>query len=211
MAYLKNWASRSFNEVELRMPDLMSRSPFGKGKALAEDVFEALDQMEGDVAYIDPPYNQHSYLGNYHIWETLARWDKPEFYGIACKRVDCRDRTSVFNSKSKFKDAMTRVILGVKAPMLIVSFNNEGYLTRPEMEEILSSRGEVSVIECSYRRYVGAQIGIYNPQGEKVGKVSHLRNKEFLYVVSESKFLMPESLNALAKSVKEEDRALVVT
>jgi adenine-specific DNA-methyltransferase len=35
-----------------------------------------------------------------------------------------------------------------------------------------------------YKRYVGAQIGIYNPRGEKVGRVSHLRNKELLYIVT---------------------------
>ncbi|RMH43475.1 MAG: hypothetical protein D6689_05075, partial [Deltaproteobacteria bacterium] len=39
-------------------------------------------------------------------------------------------------------------------------------------------------IERDFKRYVGAQIGIYNPSGEKVGRVSHIRNKEFLYVAS---------------------------
>src|SRR5215510_15185303 len=51
-------------------------------------------------------------------------------------------------------------------------------------EEILSKRGQVRVLERDYKRYVGAQIGIYNPDGEKVGKVSHLRNREYLFVVS---------------------------
>ena len=41
--------------------------------------------------YLDPPYNQHRYFTNYHVWETLVRWDEPEHYGIACKRVDARD------------------------------------------------------------------------------------------------------------------------
>ena len=45
-------------------------------------------------------------------------------------------------------------------------------------------QGKVTTIENEFKRYVGAQIGIYNPQGEKVGKVSHLRNKEYVYVVS---------------------------
>jgi hypothetical protein len=39
------------------------------------------------------------------------------------------------------------------------------------------------VLSHDYKRYVGAQIGIYNPSGEKVGEVSHLRNLEYLYVV----------------------------
>jgi adenine-specific DNA-methyltransferase len=44
--------------------------------------------------------------------------------------------------------------------------------------------GVVTTIENDFKRYVGAQIGIHNPQGEKVGTVSHLRNKEFVYVVA---------------------------
>jgi len=48
---------------------------------------------------------------------------------------------------------------------------------------VLSSRGEVEVIEKDFKRYVGAQIGIHDPDGKKVGSVSHTRNKEFLFVV----------------------------
>ena len=79
---------------------------------------------------------------------------------------------------------MRTIIEKVQAQHLVVSFNNEGFLTKDEMIEMLSVRGEVLVIEQDYKRYVGAQIGIYNPQGEKVGKVSHLRNTEYLFAVS---------------------------
>ena len=71
--------------------------------------------------------------------------------------------------------------------MLIVSFNDEGYITRAEMEAMLATRGGVAVVETDYKRYVGAQIGIYNPRGEKVGKVGRLRNTEYLYIVGSRK------------------------
>jgi adenine-specific DNA-methyltransferase len=184
MAYLKTWAPRAHNDLELRVPDVLPRARFGKGAAYRLDALEAVNRLEADVAYIDPPYNQHSYLGNYHVWETLVRWDKPEVYGVACKRLDCRSRRSVFNSRPKFYEAMSGVARNIRAPILIVSFNNEGYLAREDMEAILRERGSVGVIENDYKRYVGAQIGIWNPKGAKVGKVSHLRNKENLYVVA---------------------------
>ncbi|HUS44838.1 MAG TPA: DNA adenine methylase [Phycisphaerae bacterium] len=184
MAYLKTWAPRAHNDLELRVPDVLPRARFGKGAAYRLDALEAVKRLEADVAYIDPPYNQHSYLGNYHVWETLVRWDKPEVYGVACKRLDCRSRRSVFNSRPKFYEAMSGVARNIRAPVLIVSFNNEGYLTRSSLEAILRERGSVGVIENDYKRYVGAQIGIWNPKGLKVGKVSHLRNKENLYVVA---------------------------
>ncbi len=184
MAYLKQWAPRSFNDLELRVPDLVDAGANGASKAFCLDAREAAKQLEADVAYIDPPYNQHSYLGNYHIWETLVRWDKPDVYGIVCKRVDCRERRSDFNSKRRHAEAFAEVVRSVRARCLVVSFSNEGYVTRADMEALLATRGNVHVIERDNSRYVGAQIGIHNPQGELVGKVSHLRNFEYIFVVT---------------------------
>lgn len=184
MAFLKDWAPRAHQRLDLRLPALLPRSGSGKGAAFQLDAVEAAPRLEADVAYIDPPYNQHSYLGNYHMWETLVRWDKPEVYGVACKRVDVRERQSDFNSRRRFATAFSRLIETTAAPTLIVSFSNEGYLSREELEAILARRGSFVAIENDYKRYVGAQIGIYNPAGQRVGRVSHLRNKELLYTVT---------------------------
>jgi adenine-specific DNA-methyltransferase len=184
MAYLKDWAPRAHKDIELRLPDVLPRAAAGKGAAHQMDASDAARELSGDVVYIDPPYNQHKYLGNYHIWESLVLWDRPEYYGVACKRVDCRTRRSPYNSIRSCTAALADVIEHVDCPNLLVSFNNEGYVDRDELTGLLGSRGHVSVVEMDYRRYVGAQIGIHNPSGEKVGKVSHLRNKEMLFLVT---------------------------
>lgn len=185
MAYLKRWAPRASNDLELRMPALLPRAAGGKGRAYGLDALEAAKTLRADVAYLDPPYNQHSYRGNYHIWETLVLWDKPEVYGTACKRVDCRDHPNRFNSRPRFKPTMAELIAAVRAPVIVLSFSDEGYMARTEIEDLLATRGRVAVIERDHPRYVGARIGIYNPRGEKVGRVSHLRNRERIYVCSE--------------------------
>lgn len=188
MAYLKEWAPRAANELELRVPALLPRARHGKGEAHGLDALDAAALAEVDLAYLDPPYNQHSYLGNYHIWESLVRWDKPATYGVACKRADCRTRRSAFNSRRDFA-ATFRALLGrLRARAVVVSFSDEGYVTRGEMEamlgELWGGEATVTTLEHDFKRYVGAQIGIHNPRGERVGTVSHLRNKEFLYVVT---------------------------
>jgi adenine-specific DNA-methyltransferase len=188
MAYLKDWAPRASNDLELRLPNVLPRATHGKGRATCLDAEEAARALEADVAYLDPPYNQHSYLGNYHIWESLVLWDKPAVYGVACKRVDVKERRSLFNSRPKSAGALRRLVAAVRAPVLVVSFSDEGYLPPGEMESILSSlwggTANVRTIEKDFKRYVGAQIGIYNPKGRKVGTVSHLRNTEYLYIAS---------------------------
>lgn len=188
MAYLKQWAPRSGNPLELRVPDVLPRAGHGKGEATCLDAVEAAPRLAADVVYIDPPYNQHSYLGNYHIWESLVRWDKPEVYGVACKRTDVRERQSQFNSRPKFANRLRELLRAVAAPVVILSFSNEGYVDSSTIEQLLGEvKGpdrQLTTIETDFKRYVGAQIGIYNPKGERVGQVGHLRNKEYLYILA---------------------------
>lgn len=199
MAYLKKWAARAHNDLELRLPKILP----GLGSASQMEAVDAAGQMEVDVAYVDPPYNQHSYMGNYHIWETLVRWDAPEHYGVACKRIDCRDYKSPFNRKREIRGAMRSVIDALRAKYVVVSFNNEGYLDRGELEGMLGKRGYVRTVPIDHKRYVGAQIGIHNLKGEKVGKVSHLRNKELLYIVGENVDAVDHAYETVANHGRE--------
>jgi adenine-specific DNA-methyltransferase len=180
MAYLKRWARRASTELRLRMPELLP----GPGEAHRLEAVEAAALLDVDAVYIDPPYNQHSYLGNYHLWETLVRWDRPETYGVACKRTDVRERRSDFNSKQRMRGALAEVLAAVRAPRIVVSFSDEGFLGREEIEAMLAELGRVEVTEFAHPRYVGARIGIHNPAGVKVGTVSHVRNTERLFVVT---------------------------
>jgi adenine-specific DNA-methyltransferase len=109
--------------------------------------------------------------------------DRPDVYGVACKRVDCRARTSPFNRRREIKAALAALLDAVDVRWLVVSFSNEGYIAKDDMIELLSVHGEPSVREVAYNRYVGAKIGIYNPKGEKVGRISHLDNVEYVFTV----------------------------
>lgn len=183
MAYLKSWAPRALRPLQLRPPLLLA----GPGTAVIGDAIElagSLGSPPFDLAYIDPPYNQHRYYTNYHVWETLVRWDAPGYYGVACKRLDCRDDASrsPFNHKASMVPALASVVGGVEARLVVVSYNDESWLSLGELVELCSARGRVEVLKFDSKRYVGAQIGIHNPSGVKVGEVSHLRNTEIMLV-----------------------------
>lgn len=201
MAYVKKWAKRAYNDLQLRVPDMQPAVTHGPCRAHRSEALDFAKTVQTHVAYVDPPYNQHSYLSNYHIWESLVLWDKPEVYGIACKRVDCRERKSDFNSKPRHADAFAQVMQQLQAPFLVVSFNNEGYQSREQLEATLSALGDVFVIAKDFKRYVGAQIGIYNPSGTKVGDISHLRNEEYIYLVARPGLsdLVPDALDRLGR------------
>lgn len=192
MAYLKSWAPRSYNDLRLEYPPLLP----GDGLATHGDALDVAGNIEVDIVYLDPPYNQHSYLGNYHVWETLVLWDNPKTYGVAYKRIDVKERKSPFNSKKEAKLAMKTLISKISSKHLVLSFNNEGFFTSEEIEEILKEWGYVVRFSRPHKRYVGALIGIYNPKGEKVGRVSHTKNEEYLFVATKSKSAHGQLINA---------------
>lgn len=187
MAFLKQWSRRSENALELRVPTLLPGSHFGAGRALcheAVDAAVALQAVDVDVVYLDPPYNRHSYLGNYHVWETLVRFDEPQVYGTVQKRRECLTKKSPFNRPKAFVEAFDAVVSRLRARHLVVSFSNEGAVAEDDVVAVLSRRGPVRLAaEEGYRRYVGATIGQHNPRGERVSEPSHTDNVEYVFVV----------------------------
>ncbi|MEO7351769.1 MAG: DNA adenine methylase [Marmoricola sp.] len=186
MAYLKQWSPRSKRDLELVVPALLP----GAGHTIRGDAMGTVDDLDRvDLMYLDPPYNHHRYFTNYHVWETLVRWDEPEHYGIACKRVDAReDHTrSVFNRKSTMPAALADLITRARADLVVVSYNDESWISPAQMTAALLEAGHecVEVLAFDSKRYVGAQIGIHGPTGEKVGEVKRLRNVEYLFLAGD--------------------------
>jgi adenine-specific DNA-methyltransferase len=183
MAFLKQWAPRALQPLSLRIPALLA----GPGRALCGDAVTLAGSPElgsFDLAYLDPPYNQHRYDSNYHVWETIVAWDSPGHYGVACKREDLRDPAtrSAFNGRRTMPSALAGVIAALEAEVVLLSYNNEAWLSFDELHALCATRGHVEILAFDSARYVGARIGIHDPSGRKVGRVSHLRNTEYVVV-----------------------------
>jgi len=207
MAYLKQWAPRAKARLTLRIPMLVE----GEGRAVHGD---AVEQVAGgalgsfDLAYIDPPYNQHRYTGNYHVWETIVAWDAPEHYGVACKRAELRDpaSSSAFNRRRAMPVALQAVIEGIDARVLVVSCSDEGWVGPDEIAAWCKPRGSVIVLDCDSPRYVGARIGGHNPAGERVSEVHHVRNTEHLVLAGPAR-LVDAAVEAAARALPDRGQA----
>ena len=93
----------------------------------------------------------------------------------------------MFNSKQAMPAALADLVARARADLLVVSYNDESWISADAMVAALREAGRecVEVLAFDAKRYVGAQIGIHNPSGAKVGEVKRLRNMEYVFLAGD--------------------------
>lgn len=112
----------------------------------------AKDLPELDLVYLDPPYNQHPYGANYFMLDFLHTYKKPEDVSRVSGIPSDWNRSD-FNVRNKALRSLERTIDGLNSSFVLVSFNDEGFISPPQMRELLSSRGELSEVSIEYNTY----------------------------------------------------------
>jgi adenine-specific DNA-methyltransferase len=129
---------------------------------LQADANVVAENVPCDIAYIDPPYNQHQYGSNYHMLNTVALWDKPALEqhfdnsngDKAGIRKDWRTaRRSRYCYGCSASAAFAELVSRVQAKRILVSYSTDGIVPLRDMLEALSERGRLSVFPHSYKRY----------------------------------------------------------
>ena len=113
-----------------------------------------------DIIYLDPPYNQHPYGSNYHVLNSIALWDKPDFPKKITRgtksaiRLDWRtERKSAYNSRPKAVQEFQELIDNISSKFILTSYSTEGNIPLNEMMKILGSKGTLRVVKREYVRY----------------------------------------------------------
>ena len=152
-SYLKFWDKRTYNPLILKSPIIIGNGL--DNMAFNCDYSQILSSCEGDILYVDPPYNSREYLPNYHVLETIARYDYPDIYGITGMRK-YENQKSDFCKKSKVAFAFENLIANCKAKYVLISYNNEGLLSTEALINICekySIPGTFFLYDYDYRRY----------------------------------------------------------
>ena len=152
-AYLKKWDRRALNPLILEKPVLRGGS--GTAKAFNMKANDLLRSAKADVLYSDSPYNGREYLPNYHVLETIARYDYPEIRGVTGMR-DYSEQKSDFCSKAKAPRAFETMFRLADVKRIVVSYSSEGIVPTDEMLRICSKYaepGSLELREIPYRRY----------------------------------------------------------
>ncbi|MCE5314133.1 MAG: DNA adenine methylase [Armatimonadota bacterium] len=128
-----------------------------------EDAAGLADKLNCDIAYLDPPYNQHQYGANYHLLNTVALWDKPPISehisgnghrDKAAIRKDWRtQRRSKYCYKSTALDEFANLTAKLKARFIMVSYSTDGIIPTGSLLSCLAERGALDVVVKRYKRY----------------------------------------------------------
>ena len=147
-------------ELLLRMPDndyLLN----SENSIYCADSNSIASKEVVDLAYLDPPYNSRQYCDAYHLLENVARWEKPQVYGIA-KKMDRSEMKSSYCKSIEAAKSLKDLVLNLNARFILLSYNNNGKklqcrsnakISDSEIMEILSLRGDVNVFTMDYHGF----------------------------------------------------------
>lgn len=122
-----------------------------------QDIFNIIDEIPDlDVIYLDPPYNQHPYGSNYFMLNLLAKNERPVEYSKV-SGIPADWNRSVFNVKKQSLEAMSELCSRLRTRYLVISFSNDGFISKEEMTEMLSKIGEVNIVERNYNTFRGSR------------------------------------------------------
>ena len=117
-----------------------------------EDIETLVETVQGDVLYLDPPYNHRQYAPNYHLLETIAKYDNPKIKGKTGLR-DYSNQKSKFSQKKEVLNSFKNIIQKANVKYIFLSYNNEGLMTEEEVRFIMSKRGKYGIFKKEYSRF----------------------------------------------------------
>jgi len=126
-------------------------------EVMQRDANEAVRLVRGlDLAYIDPPYNQHPYGSNYFMLNLIVNYRRPERISEVAG-IPADWRRSGYNVRSRSASLLADLVRHADAAFLLVSFSDEGFITPAAMQDILGREGRVEVVEIPYATFRGSR------------------------------------------------------
>lgn len=180
-AYLKTWDKRSCKNLELSRLEVYDNKNLNK--AFNCDALELIDKIEGDILYIDPPYNERQYAPNYHLLETIALYDYPEIKGITGIRPYQKQK-SPFCVKKKAAIALDQLISKANFNNIVMSYSTDGIIPIEQIETILKRHcisNTLKRYDIPYRSYKSKKDNQQHMLYEHVFFIKKCEDKQYTY------------------------------
>ena len=192
-AYLKQWDKRAFKKFEMIRLNVIDNNV--KNQCYNKNSNDLIQEISGDILYLDPPYNERQYLPNYHLLETIARYDNPEIKGKTGIR-EYNSEKSNYCIKNKVYSEMEKLIKNAKFKHIIVSYNQDGLLSKNDIETILKKYGNketYKLYEIPYKQYqnkLTKKLDIHYEYLFYISKTSKLQKEKIYFNIPITDLMM---------------------
>jgi adenine-specific DNA-methyltransferase len=139
-----------------------------------EDSNLLIKKIEGDILYLDPPYNAREYGANYHLLNTIAKYDYFEPKG----KTGLRNYTkSAFCKKKEVEKSFDDLIKNANFKYIFLSYNNEGIMSSETIKKILSNYGKYDLLTTEYQRFRADKKENRNHKASSTTEYLHILEK----------------------------------
>jgi len=146
---------RILGEIKLEVPVLSNFEC--EYRVHQEDANALAPKMRNlDLAYIDPPYNQHPYGSNYFMLNLLVRYQRPHHVSRV-SGIPTDWQRSGYNVRARSLPLLDQLLKSLDASFLLISFNNEGFIPPEQMRSLLNTLGSVDTFEVPYNAFRGSR------------------------------------------------------
>lgn len=147
-AYLKKIKNSAAKQMLIKPAVFLDAK--GKHEVYQEDGNQLIQQIKGDVLYLDPPYNARQYGANYHLLTTIAKYD----IFVPKGKTGLRDYyKSAYCRKNEVEKSFEALIKDAQFSYIFLSYNNEGLMPPETIKNIMSKYGEYSLETKAYQRF----------------------------------------------------------
>jgi len=139
-----------------------------------EDSNRLINKIEGDILYLDPPYNARQYGSNYHLLNTIAKYEAFEPKG---KTGLPNYQKSKYCSKRYILSEFEELIKNANFNYIFLSYNNEGLMSVSDVKKIMSKYGEYDIATINYQRFKADKDENRKHKADKTEEYLHILKK----------------------------------
>ena len=181
-ACLSTWDSRALKKMKFRKIEC-AKYDENLADVYNEDVLSFIKKVEGDVLYLDPPYTKNQYSTQYHLLETIAKYDNPTIKGKGGLR-DMSSYSSAFSRNNEAENMLEKIISKANFKYIVLSYSSDGIISKDFIDSVFKRYGKSETYEFKkilYKRYKNSKAEDNDKHQEYLFFVEKKDKKDITY------------------------------
>lgn len=158
-SYLKMWDPRAVKPMNFIHVEQLKKEAIYENEIYNKNIEELINDISGDILYLDPPYTKNQYSVQYHLLETISLYDEPLLKGKTGAR-DNSSKTSKFSKPGEVHIEFEKIIAKAKFKYIILSYSSDGIMSKEYIESVMKRHGKPETFEFrkfTYKQYLNSK------------------------------------------------------